>query len=158
MSYDLYNPTTMISRTFSRQSWTKALELAKDYGWKARGTRPPSNYDFYKLGADWQGTYLTNDAQTVSAEDAASLAAALGRSLEDIRDTNLPANWNAQLWLEDDQPEWLSPEEKEIIEDGLQEGLVDVAGMNPLDYFAGDEKHSLAGLIRFCRMGSFVIS
>lgn len=158
MSYDLFNPTTTISRTFSRQAWTKALELARDYGWQPKGTRPPANHDFHKLGADWQGTYLTNDGQVVSAEDAARLAAALGRSLEDIPDTNSPMNWNARLWLEDDQPEWLSPEETEIVEEELQEGLLDIAGVDPLDYFAGEEKRSLNELMRFCRIGSFVIS
>jgi hypothetical protein len=157
VSYDLFNPSTTICRKFSRQTWTKALELARCYGWRPMGTRPPSVHDFYKLGADWDGTYLTNDGQVVKAEDAFLLATALEKSLSDIRDVNLPIDWNPRFWAEDDLPEWLSPEERDMIEEGLEDGLLDIIGANPLEYFAGDEKRSLREFIRFCRLGSFVI-
>ena len=70
MSYELFNPSTEVCRTFSKQFWAKALELARLYGWQPKGTRPPSSLDLYELNADWHGTYLTNDGQTVKAEDA----------------------------------------------------------------------------------------
>jgi hypothetical protein len=157
MSYELISRSTVLCRTFSRQFWAKALELAQSYGWQPRGTRPPSHLDFSELGAEWDGRYLTNDGQTVNAEDALSLAASLQRSLDDISDENLPMDWGSMLQLEDDLPEWLSPEEKEFIEEELQDGLLDVMGTSPLEYFAGDEKRHLKEFIRFCRLGSFEI-
>ena len=157
MSYELVSRSTVLCRTFSRQFWAKALELAQSYGWQPRGTRPPSHLDFHELEAEWDGRYLTNDGQTVSAEDALSLAASLQRSLDDISDENLPLDWGSILQLEDDLPEWLSPEEKEFIEEELQDGLLDVMGTSPLEYFAGDEKRHLKEFIRFCRLGSFEI-
>jgi hypothetical protein len=157
MSYELVSRSTVLCRTFSRQFWAKALELAQSYGWQPRGTHPPSHLDFYELEAEWDGRYLTNDGQTVSAEDALSLAASLQRSLDDISDENIPMDWGSLLQLEDDLPEWLSPEEKEFIEEELQDGLLDVMGTSPLEYFAGDEKRHLKEFIRFCRLGSFEI-
>lgn len=157
MSYELINRSTVLCRTFSRQFWSKALELAGWYGWKPLGTRQPSHIDFYNLGAEWDGRYLTNDGQTVKTEDARALAVALERSLDDLPDENLPIDWNAIVQEEDDLPEWLSPEEREIIEEGLQDGLLDIMGMSPLEYFVGDEKRHLKEFIRFCRLGSFEI-
>lgn len=157
MSYDLVNLSTEICRTFSKQSWAKALELARLYGWQPLGTKPPALIDFPEIGAEWSGTYLTNDGQAVKAEDARSLAAALERALADIPDSRPPIDWGPTLWLEDDLPEWLSPVETEMIEETLQDGLLDIAGTHPVDFFAGGEKQSLAVFIRFCRMGSFEI-
>jgi hypothetical protein len=157
MTYELVNQTTEICRTFSRQFWAKALELARLYGWQPMGTLPPSIQDLYKLDAEWSGTYLTNDGQTVRVEDARSLAAALERSLDDIPALDKKIDWSSKFWLEDDLPEWLSPEEKEVIEEGLEDGLLDVLGTPPLEFFAGEEKQQLAGFIRFCRLGSFEI-
>ena len=157
MSYDLVSRSTVLCRTFSRQFWGKALELAQLYGWQPHGTHPPSHLDFYQLGAEWEGGYLTNDGQTVKAEDALLLAAALERSLDDISDENLPMDWTSMFRQEDDLPEWLSPEEREFIEEELQGGLLDIMETNPLEYFAGDEKSHLKRFIRFCRLGSFEI-
>ena len=157
MSFDLFNPSTTICRKFSRQSWAKALELARLYGWQPRGTRPPSIHDFYKLNADWDGRYFTNDGQTVKTEDAFLLAAALESSLKDIPDANFQIDWTSQFWLDDDLPDWLSPEEKAMIDEVLEDGLLDIIGTHPLEYFAGDEKRHLIEFIRFCRLGSFEI-
>jgi len=157
MTYELFNPSTTICRKFSRQHWAKALELARLYGWRPVGTRSPSTHDFHKLGADWNGTYLTNDGQVIKAEDALSLAVALERSLDDIPDANIEMDWNPRFWVEDELPEWLSPFEKEMIEDGLEDELLDMMGIHPFEYFAGDEKRHLTQFIRFCKLGSFVV-
>jgi len=157
MSYELVNQSTEIFRTFSRQCWTKALELARLYGWQAKGTRPPSDLNFYELNAEWHGTYLTNDGQTVKTEDAYWLAAALQKALEDIPEVTAPIDWHSALVGEDDLPEWLSPEEQALIEEELQDGLLDILGVHPLEFFAGNEKQELKRLIRFCRLGSFDI-
>src|SRR6266540_1355247 len=158
MTYELFNPSTAICRKFSRQFWAKALELASFYGWQPMGTHPTPKHDFCKLNADWNGTYLTNDGQIVKAEDALLLAAALERSLDDIPDLNIEKDWNPQFWVEDDLPEWLSPAERAMIEEGLQDGLLDIMGTHPFEFFAGDEKRHLIMFIRFCRLGSFTIS
>lgn len=157
MTYELINRSTLLNRTFSRQFWAKALELATAYGWKPMGTRPPPGIDFHQLDAEWDGGYLTNDGQRVKREDALSLAAALERSLRDIPDVRPKVDWSSVRWQEEELPEWLSPEEREIIEDGLQDGLLDVMGTPPLEHFAGDEKRHLKEFIRFCRLGSFEI-
>ncbi len=157
MSYEFINKSTEICRKISRQSWAKALELAQLYGWRPMGTCPPSQYDFYQLNAEWDGRYWTNDGQIVKAEDALFLAASLEESLKDIPDVKVPTDWNSELLWEDDLPEWLSPEERDLIEETLQEGLLDIMGVHPLEFFAGDEKPYLKQLIRFCRSGSFEI-
>lgn len=157
MSYDLYNPSLALYRKFSRQFWAKALELARLYGWQPMGTRPTPGVDFYKLGSDWHGTYLTNDGQIVMGEDACALAAALESSLDDIPDIKNETNWDFSVWLEDDLPEWFSPTERELVEEELEDGLLDILGAHPLEFFAGDEKRQLAQLIKFCRLGSFEI-
>jgi hypothetical protein len=157
MSYDLLNPSIALCRKFSRQFWAKALELARLYGWQPLGTRPMPGVDYSRLGADWLGVYLTNDGQIVSAEDAYALAAALERSLEDIPDAGINTDWDFSMWLEDDLPEWFSPVERELVEEELQDGLLDIRGVHPLEFFAGGEKPYLVQFIRFCRLGSFEI-
>ena len=157
MSYELVNQATEVCRTFSKQFWAKALELALSYGWQPKGTRPPAYLDLYELNVEWLGTYLTNDGQIVRAEDAFLLAGALEKALDHISDTNPKMQWDPALWIEDDLPEWLSPEERIMIEDELQDSLLDMMGVNPLEFFAGDEKRHLKQFIRFCRLGSFEI-
>jgi hypothetical protein len=157
MSYELFNQATEISRKISRQSWAKALELAMLYGWQPKGTHAPSIYDFHSLNADWHGTYLTNECQMVCAEDALSLAETLEKALDDIPDASRETDWNPQFWIEDELPDWLSPEEKAFIEEGLEDELLDIVGIHPFKFFAGDEKQHLTGFIRFFRLGSFMI-
>lgn len=157
MSYELVNQSMEVCRTFSSQFWVKALELAGLYGWQPKGTRPPADLDLYELNTEWLGTYLTNDGQIVRTEDAFWMAAALEKSLKDISDANNKIDWNAVFRLDDDLPEWLSLEERAFMEDELQDGLLDVMGTPPLEFFAGDEKQHLREFIRFCRLGSFKI-
>lgn len=88
------------------------------------------------------------------AEDALSLAMALELSLDDIPDVNIEGD----SATEDDLPEWLSPAEKAMIRDGLEEQLHEKVGILPFEYFAGDEKQNLAEFIRFCTLGEFIIS
>lgn len=122
------------------------------------GTRPPSIIEFYGLdAADWDGTYFTNDGQTVITEDALSLAIALENALADIPDFNIEIDREAKYRKEDELPEWLSPMEKAKIEDGLEDYQLGTVTMQPFEYFAGDEKRHLVDFIKFCRLGSFTI-
>ncbi|MEP7134307.1 MAG: hypothetical protein ABI904_05190 [Chloroflexota bacterium] len=156
MSLELFNTNTSLSRKFSRELVGQALDLARRYGWSPRGTRPPAMFNSYALNADWFGMYLTNDGQTVTAEDAHALAEALECALHDIPDVESKMDWNPQLWA-DDLPEWLAPHERELIEDGLQEHALVAMRQHPYEFFAGVEKQYLMRFIRFCRMGSFTI-
>jgi hypothetical protein len=144
MSYDLVNPSIALCRKFSWQFWVKALEL---------GTRPAPGVDFSKLGAEWQGLYLTNDGQVICAEDTY----ALERSLEDIPDVKGKTEWDFNLRLGDEMPAWFSLAERELVEEELQEGLLDIRGTHPLEFFAGEEKPYLVQFIRFCCLGSFEV-
>jgi hypothetical protein len=157
MSFELVSHPTNLCRTYSRQFWGKALELAQIYGWRPAGTCPPRHIDFYQLNAEWSGRYFTNDGQMVKAEDARALAAALERALDHISDATEKVDWNAEFLVEEDLPEWLSPEEKDLIEEELHDTLLDIVHIHPLDFFAGAEKQYLKSLIRFCRLGSFEI-
>jgi len=157
MPYELFNVSTAISRRFSRQFWAKALQLGQLYGWRPRGTLAPSDLDLRDLNADWDGNYLTNEGQTVFREDALSLAHALETSLDDIPDFNQDMDWNGMFWPEDDLPDWLSPDERDMIEEGLESEFLDIIDIHPFEFFAGDEKRRLISFIRFCRLGSFTI-
>src|ERR1700752_5544387 len=103
------------------------------------GTQQPSEHDFHKLDDEWDGNYLTNDGQMIKAQDALSLANALEKALDDIPDAVLKMDWNPKFRTEDNLPEWLSPSEKEMIEDGLENELLDVIGIHPLEFFEGAE-------------------
>lgn len=72
--------------------WLFALGLAENYGWQPMGARqqlcecdPPAEGPFLCLRCDkWERTdYASNDWQCVEAEDAAALASALEKALEE---------------------------------------------------------------------------
>src|SRR5262245_13976822 len=98
MTLEFCNTNTALSRKYSWQFWGKALELGRSYGWRPLGTRPPNISGLRSLQAVWTGTYLTNDGQTVSREDALSLANALANALDDIPDTGVEMDWNPRFW------------------------------------------------------------
>ena len=164
MNYMLSNPSTPALQTLSREAWSRVLSLAMFYGWRPMGTLPPYIHNLRKppdeegKHGDWDGTYLRAEGQTVRAEDALTLAIALRMSLDDIPDVNPERD----LMLEDDLPEWLSPSEKSLIHDGLEEYLDEHGetrlGILPFEFFAGDGKPNLVNFIHFCMLGEFVIS
>lgn len=80
--------------------WEWLLDMAHFYGWSPEGTEPndelwrqvaESHGEQYKPSAGRSG-YFTNDYQYVTDSDAASIADALGRALED--ETSAPV----RLW------------------------------------------------------------
>jgi hypothetical protein len=80
----------------------------------------------------------------------------LEKSLDDIPDHTTGTDWDPTLWA-DDLPDWLSPEERDLLEDGLEEHGLGWAELHPFEFFAGNEKDRLIRFIRFCRLGSFNI-
>jgi hypothetical protein len=164
MNYMLSNQSTRALQTLSGEAWSKMLSLAIFYGWQPVGTLPPFIHNLRKsphdggTHGDWDGTYLRAEGQTVRDEDALNLAIALRLSLDDIPDVNPERD----LTLEDDLPEWLSPAERAMLRDGLEEHL-DERGQTPLgilpfEFFAGAGKENLVDFIHFCMLGEFVIS
>ncbi|HEX5808769.1 MAG TPA: hypothetical protein VFY25_08905 [Anaerolineales bacterium] len=164
MTYYLSSQTTVAREKFSGEAWVKALNLAVFYGWQPLGTRLSSVIESYGFGIEeweeweeWDGTYLTNDGQSVIAEDALALAAALERALDDIPDFKIENQRPVETEKEDHRPEKLTPVERAVIEGGLKDHLSGLMEIHPFEYFAGDEKRHLAGFIKFCRLGSFTI-
>ena len=158
MSVELINEATSISRKYSKEFWETALHLAVKYGWRPLGTRAPTTGSLAGWQDLWMGTYFSNDAQTVLSADARALADALERSLDDLSDENPHMDWDPKFWRDDDAlPDWLSPEEQELIEDDVCVHLREALRMKPVEFFAGDEKQNLKRFIRFCRLGSFII-
>ena len=167
MSYQLFSPLANSLQSVSRETWSRILNLARFYGWQPMGTLPPYIHNLRSLAlqadaneagarGSWDGSYLRNEGQTVRAQDALSLAAALETSLDDIPDVII--EWDTSIPDEDDMPEWLSPAEKAFIRHGLEDHRNDGMGDSPFEYFGGDRKQRLAEFIRFCTLGEFVIS
>ena len=160
MIYQLSNQCTSALQSLSRDTWARVLSLALFYGWEPMGTLPPFIHNLRGAPQEvWDGTYERAEGQTVQAEDALMLAIALRMSLDDIPDLNP----DRELTLADDLPEWLSPAEKAMINDGLLDEYADELdeiplGVLPFEFFAGDAKQHLVDLIHFCMSGEFVIS
>jgi hypothetical protein len=77
MSYDLEGKHG--SFQWSGVGWGFVLSIAEDYDWKPARTKAPRGVKASK----WKGGYDTNDGQTILTEDAANLADALQRALDD---------------------------------------------------------------------------
>jgi hypothetical protein len=69
--------------------------LAYEYGWQPAGTEPGQwcdpetgelNDQISSDHDEWDGTYFSNDCQWVTEEDAANIAEALKRALQDKQD------------------------------------------------------------------------
>ena len=161
MSYHLSSQSTIAREKFSGEAWIKVLNLAMSYGWQPMGTRLTSVIEGYSFDVEeweeWDGTYLSNDGQTVLADDARALAAALELALDDIPDSPPEHPRSVAKASESEVLETLSPVERAVIEAGLEDHLSGLLEIHPFAYFAGDEKLHLTSFIKFCRLGSFTI-
>ena len=76
--------------------WSFYLGVASNYGWESAGTKPNIGYIqvlaegkpdpgayVQELVNEWQGGYSSNDAQIITAEDAANMADALEKANND---------------------------------------------------------------------------
>ena len=110
--------------------------------------------------ANWDGGYFTNDYQVVSDEDAANIADALERALDDVPDEGggghvlTPAQYHAA------QRDELSREDLDkAIEQFMERRAASppqIPPQTPACYFAGDKDY-LREFITVCRAGAFVI-
>jgi hypothetical protein len=138
------------------------LELAYDYGWKPAGTVPgewiiPETGEVDKrLSPDpdeWDGNYVTNDFQWVTDKDAAHIADALEKALDDIPDFDTDEKWVE--YGPTNVPTRLV--ERSLVEHGLS-----IYGPNgsfsPLEFFSGEAKQKIRDFIVYCRTGAFYIA
>ncbi len=145
---------------FNHTAWWQVLKLASEYGWHPAGTEAVQRYDetgelFEQLSHDpdeWSGTYFTNDGQYVTDADAAHIADALERALDDIPDFN-----TSEKWVEygpANQP--TSPVTRAMVEAGLVASSPNES-LTSLEFFSGEAKQHVRDFIAFCRAGGFYI-
>ena len=145
---------------FSNTCWSKIRKLAYDYGWKPQGTEPAQFYDengglikqLCPAPDTWSGTYLSNDLQWVTDEDAANIADALQRALDDIPDFD--TDEKRVEYGPGELP--TSPIERSFVEQGLVINVPN-ASLSPVEYFSGEAKQLVRDFIRFCQAGGFRI-
>lgn len=136
-------------------TWRKVLVLAKRYRWKLAGTK--KNPDWKDSEHFWNGNYLDNEGQIVTAEDALAMADALQLAFCDLYNSLEPE-------------EWTEPSSEEITNDRLIkmlmqqlgpksdiEAKVAAASKSPLEFFQGEAGEKARAFILFCREGSFTI-
>lgn len=151
---------------FSNVAWGKVLELARQYGWEPAGTMaPPStvhNADgtvdmeltqgYRKAYANWDGNYHINARQWVTDEDAANIADALERALDDIPD------FDTDEKVKEYTPD--TPTGDPVLQMLAQMGLGGVGpddSLSPVEFFSGAAKEKVWGFIAYCRAGGFSI-
>ncbi len=142
MSLDLVNERG--STRFTVYVWDQTLALARMYGWRPAGTRPPKDWPEESEGRAWSGSYVLNGGQTVAREDASHLADALERALDDIPDHY--AAWPKAVEGKDGGP--LIP---------VNPAASRLERVQPLEALSGENKAALAEFIAFCRQGAFEI-
>ena len=130
-------------------SWAMVLRMALDSGWRPQGTDAPD--DFYgEVEADGYTTkqwnprnYFSRRGQRVRDEDAAAIADALTRALEDVPDHDAVAH------------KIMGTIDTSLI--GKFRILDTRNKVNPFEYFSGDNKVRLRRFIAYCRAGGFRI-
>jgi hypothetical protein len=131
---------------FTGHGWYMLLDLAKSNGWIPAGTiQLPVRPCYETRGSRdrWGGGYCSNEAQIVTAEDAAALANALEQALDDIPDVDVMGN--KRVPLASLYPEVAAnPLAKEIIV------LVPDAESNTFEYFSEESKKELIAFTELC--------
>ena len=102
------------------------------------GTQAPKDWATDGQGKAWDGGYVRNGGEVVIADDAADLADALERGLDDIPDSY--AAWHKADKGEDGTP-WIPVGEN----------------LSPLEALSGQNKPAIREFIAFCRQGAFEI-
>ncbi|HEY1684066.1 MAG TPA: hypothetical protein VGG19_04840 [Tepidisphaeraceae bacterium] len=137
MAIECKNTTSSI--WWQQWRWPKLLRIAKANGWKPAGTTQSPEDEIYFPGGRWdRDNYTTNDGQTVTAEDAIALGAALESALRVI------------------------PNEYALAKYELPGGGIEIAPNQPpvpdVDWFSGAEaKAQVAAFVAFCKQGAFRI-
>jgi hypothetical protein len=152
---------------FNIFAWGQVLGLAQQYGWEPAGTEMQPmelrNADgsvdheltehYMALAVDWDGNYFTNDFQHVSDEDAATIADALERALDDIPDFD--SGEKTKEFTPDEPPD--NPVARALLEGGLKPFVAPNDLLGPAEFFSGEDKQKIRDFIEYCRAGGFVI-
>jgi hypothetical protein len=159
---------------FSNYAWCVALELAHEHGWEPAGTEPPEVTVYAPDGvvdevatrakrqryANWDEVYLTNNRQVVSDEDAANIADALERALDDMPDESAEDDLLTPAQHQAYQGGELPQEDLDKAIEQFMEGQAasppQIPPQTPACYFAGNKDY-LREFITFCRAGAFAI-
>ena len=138
MGYDLKSKNGG-SFGFNIQGWQSVLFLAELYGWEPKGTvMTEDNLTWAGLIdtayiqehiKSWDGSYCSNDFQTVAEEDALNLAHALMNALKELPDEKFYLD-NYSIYTRE----------------GVVNSFSSLEGKNYLEEF-----------IQFCRDGEFMI-
>ena len=105
---------------------------------------------------DWCGTYFSNDGQIVTTEDAAALADALEKALEDIKDFEVSGKL-VSLQAGDKVEESVLGSLHQISLDAGHSITFPDSAMHPFEYFGGEMKQRVISFIKLCRKGAFTI-
>jgi len=97
---------------------------------------------------DWNGTYLSNNYQRLTDEDAANIAEALQRALSDIPDFDTDEKW-VEL-----PPS--NPFERMMLEQGFGMSGPNPS-LSPVKFFSGEAKQRVKNFIVYCQSGEFCI-
>lgn len=151
MGYDLFNGKDYLRANISL--WPRILNLAFIYGWIPKGTITDKSRNPDK---PWDGNYLSNYGQCVTAEDASEIAEALEKAILEIPGVNI---------TDEDDPlisrisTGMTPEA--FIDSLFQDANYDITQDNKselLSYFSHPAyKQRLKEFIYYCRVGSFTI-
>ena len=116
MGYTLISIKTRDDIHLNMSAWGPVLRLANQYGWEPMGTEKPT-WDFYEGVCldDWNGTYFSNDGQTVSSVDAQGIADALESALAEMRKPKNPGEPKSESASERDSV-FSGPEGEELVE------------------------------------------
>jgi len=140
---------------WNNEMWHRLLELAHEYGWKPSGALPPK--DDRLIGHEFpegMKSYLFNEEQIVTDEDADNLLGALERALEDIQEEQMTEIKFRTL------DEYEAPRSADlkfhktlnIPNGGFGFTSPDPNTPNQI-YFSGEYKDKLRKFIAFCRKG-----
>jgi hypothetical protein len=121
-------------------AWDFYRWLARQYGWTEPGTRKPKGMRFWF--SRWDGGYHWNEGQWVTREDAAALADALERNLNDPSCAERQRTVVRQI-------------NAEVRRVARQEHGVELPDDSETEPLPTDQ--DLQELISFCRKGSFRI-
>jgi hypothetical protein len=136
MGYCLRNEESLEEFNVNFFEWRPLLLLAEAYGWKGNGT-------ILEGVEDWQGTYFSNDGQSVKEGDCGELIKAIEVALLDIPEEEI-TDFFKHFGIEDD--------EYEDYNDALRNKDHNTLMM----HFSGNREF-LLGFIEFLKNGEFAI-
>ena len=145
-----------------KTEWEKALSLARMYGWEPQRTAVAvragghGRQEHEWVSPDRRGGSRTSSYQTFTAAEAAGLAAALERALDDLPDHDCLEY--AKSRLKDVCAARGVPPPRGAFADLIVLDGVAADRASPREFFSGPGKQQIRDFIEFCRSGPFTIA